>query len=217
MFSHLVMSISLWLHGLYSPWNSLGQNTGVGSILLLQGIFPPQGSNPGLPHCRWILYQVSHKGSPRILEWVAYPFSSRSSWPRNRTRVSCIAGRFLNLQHDKGTFLVAQMVKRLPTVRETQVQSLGREDLEKEMATHSGIFAWKIPWTEEPGRLQSMGSQRVRHYWATSLFMFNCIPCLPPETSYTQTVHGIYKLLPTVFLKRNCNNVYIWLTKISFP
>ena len=56
------------------------------------------------------------------------------------------------------------MVKRLPTMRETQVQSLGREDLlEKEMATHSSILAWKIPWIEEPGRLQSMGSQRVGH------------------------------------------------------
>ena len=48
----------------YSPWNSLGQNTGFGSLSLLQGIFPTQGSNPGLPHCRWILYQLSHKGSP---------------------------------------------------------------------------------------------------------------------------------------------------------
>ena len=59
--------------------------------------------------------------------------------------------------------LVAQMVKRLPMVQETWVQSLNQEDsLEKEMATHSSILAWKIPWTEEPGRLQSMGSQRVR-------------------------------------------------------
>ena len=60
--------------------------------------------------------------------------------------------------------LVAQMVKHLPTVRETQVQSLGWEDLlEKEMATHSSILAWKIPWMEESGRLQSMGLQRVGH------------------------------------------------------
>ena len=60
--------------------------------------------------------------------------------------------------------LVAQTVKRLPTMWETQVQSLGREDpLEKEMATHSSILAWKIPWTEDPGSLQSMGSQRVGH------------------------------------------------------
>ena len=54
-------------HGLYSPWNSPGQNTGVGSLSLLQGIFPTQGSNPGLPHCRWILYWLSHKGSPYLL------------------------------------------------------------------------------------------------------------------------------------------------------
>ena len=60
--------------------------------------------------------------------------------------------------------LMAQMVKRLPAMWETQVQSLGWEDpLEKEMATHSSTLAWKIPWTEEPGRLQSMGLQRVGH------------------------------------------------------
>ena len=60
--------------------------------------------------------------------------------------------------------LVAQTVKHLPTMRETQVRSLGQEDpLEKEMATHSSILAWKFPWTEDPGRLQSMGSQRVGH------------------------------------------------------
>ena len=60
--------------------------------------------------------------------------------------------------------LVAQTVKRLPTMWETQVQSLGQEDpLEKEMATHSSTLAWKISWTEEPGRLQSMGSQRIGH------------------------------------------------------
>ena len=69
--SRLVVSNFLRPHGLYSPWNSPGQNTGVGS-----------------------LYQLSHKGSPRILEWVAYTFSSGSSWPRNQTRVSCTAGGF---------------------------------------------------------------------------------------------------------------------------
>ena len=77
-------------HGLYSPWNSLGQNTGVGSHSLLQGTFPTQGLNPGLPKCRQILYQLSHQGSPRIMERVVYPFSSRSSWPRNQTRVSAL-------------------------------------------------------------------------------------------------------------------------------
>ena len=65
--SRSVLSDSLRPHGLHSPWNSPGQNTGVGSRSLLQGIFPTQGSNPGLPHCRWILYHLSPRGSPRIL------------------------------------------------------------------------------------------------------------------------------------------------------
>ena len=92
--SHSVVSNSLRPQGLYSPWNSPGQNTGVGSLSLLRGIFPTQGSNPGLSHCRWILYQLSHKGSPRILEWVAFPFSRGSSQPRDRTQISHIAGGF---------------------------------------------------------------------------------------------------------------------------
>ena len=84
----------------------------MGSLSLLQGIFPTQGLNPGLLHCRCILYQLSHKGSPRILEWVAYPFSSGSSQPRKQTGVSCI-------QEDS---LPAELSG-------TQVQSLGREDI----------------------------------------------------------------------------------------
>ena len=59
-----IVSDSLQPHELYSPWNSPGQNTGVSSLSFLQGIFPTQGLNPGLPHCRQILYQLSHKGSP---------------------------------------------------------------------------------------------------------------------------------------------------------
>ena len=70
----------------------------------------------------------------------------------------------------KQVAFVAQMVKRLPIMQETWVWSLAWEDpLEKAMATHSSILAWKIPWMEEPGRLHSMWSQRVRHNWATSL------------------------------------------------
>ena len=153
--SHSVVSSSLQPHWLYSPWNSPGQNTGVGShCSLLEGIFPTQGSNPGLPHCRWIFYQLSHEGSPGILEWVAYPFSSGSSQPRNWTRVSHIAGE---------TSLIAQLVKNLPARWETWVRSLGWEDpLEKGKATHSSILAWRIPWT-----LESMGSQEIGHDWAT--------------------------------------------------
>ena len=79
----------------WSPWNSPGQNTGVGSLSLLQGILPTQALNPCLPHCRQILYQLIHKGSPRTLEWLVYPFSSISSKPWNWTRVSYIAGGLL--------------------------------------------------------------------------------------------------------------------------
>ena len=82
-----------------SPWiiqsrEFSSQNTGVGGHSLLQGNIWTQGSNTGLPHCRWILYQLSHKGSPRILEWVVYPFSRGSSQPRNQTGVSYIVGGF---------------------------------------------------------------------------------------------------------------------------
>ena len=73
------------------------------SEIIFQGIFPTQGSNPGLPYCRQILYQLSHKGSPRKLVWVPYPFSSGSTWPRNWTGVSCIAGRLFTIWAIKET------------------------------------------------------------------------------------------------------------------
>ena len=75
--------------------DSPGKNTGVGCHALLQGIFPTQRLSPDLPNCKHTLYHVSHQGSPRILERVAYLFSRVSSQPRNWTRVSCIGGRFL--------------------------------------------------------------------------------------------------------------------------
>ena len=89
-----------------------------------------------------------------------------SGWPRAWLKLWNINACNVHLR----TSLVAQTVKRLSSMLETQVQTLGQEDpLEKEMAIHSSTLAWKIPWTEEPGRLQFMGSQRVGHDWATSL------------------------------------------------
>ena len=76
--------------GFFVHRDSPGKNTGVSCHALFQGILPTQGLNPGLPHCRQILSGLSHQGSPRILEWVVYPFSRGSSWPGNRTGVSCI-------------------------------------------------------------------------------------------------------------------------------
>ena len=71
---------------------------------------------------------------------------------------------------------VAHMVKNLPTMKKTQVWSLDQKDpLEEEMATHSSLLAWRIPWTEESGWLQSMGSQRMRHDWVTNSFIFNLV------------------------------------------
>ena len=87
---------------------------------------------------------------------------------------------------------VAQTVKLLTTMRETRIWYLFQEDpMEKEMATHSSILAWKIPWTEEPGRLQSMGSKRVGHDWATSL------------------LHFFAFCIPTVFLPRRCETSHL--------
>ena len=95
---------------------------------------------------------------------------------------SGIAGSYGGL----GASLVAQTVKHLPAMRKTWVWSLGREDpLEKEMATHSNTLAWKIPWMEEPGGLQSMGSQSVEHDWATSLYG-GFIP------SFLRTLHTVF-------------------------
>ena len=100
---------------------------------------------PDSSDCKESAYNVGDPGSIPGLgrspgEWIGYQL--QYSW----------------------VFLVAQMVKNLPAMWETWVQALCWEDpLEKEMATHSNILAWKIPWTENPGRLQSMGSQRVRH------------------------------------------------------
>ena len=79
-----------------------------------------------------------------------------------------------------GASLVAQRLKCLPGMQETQVRSLGREDpLEKEMATHSCTLAWRIPWREEPGGLQSMGLQRVGHDWANSLHFTSALSTMP--------------------------------------
>ena len=145
--SHSVASKSLWPHGLYNPWNSPGQNTGVGSLSLLQRIFPTQGSNPGLPHCRRILYQLSYKGSPRILECVVYPFSRGSSWPTNRTGVSFIAvGFFTNWAMREAVWITANCGKfldrweyqiTLPTFWETCMQ-VKKQELEPDMEKRTG-------------------------------------------------------------------------------
>ena len=103
------------------------------AMFSLQGNFPNQGKNPGLPHCRWILYHLSHQGSPRILEWAAYPFSRGISQLRNWTGASCIAGRVftswatrkLHVKHSVGQkvglgFCITSFRKSKPTFLPTQ-------------------------------------------------------------------------------------------------
>ena len=108
----------------------------------------------------WLRHQ---QPTPRLLQ----PFVLRLLTERLVVRAHPGTGLF-------GTSLVAQMVKCLSTMQETWVQSLGWEDpLEKEMAIHSSTIAWKIPWTEEPGRQQSTGSQRVGHDWVTTLSLYS--------------------------------------------
>ena len=87
--SHSVVSDSLQPHGLYSPWNCPGQNTGVGSLSLPQGIFPTQGLDPGIPHCRWILYQLSHQGSPKFNIVVLYSILYLREFPFDIFRPFC--------------------------------------------------------------------------------------------------------------------------------
>ena len=123
-----VVSDSLWPHGLYSPWNFPGQNTGVGSLSLLQRIFPTQGSNPGLPHCRWILHQLSHKGNPRILEWVAYPFSQQI-FPTQESNQGLLHCRWIlyQLSYEGSPWFNKRFYKNI---------------------IHNSYFSWKATWNE---------------------------------------------------------------------
>ena len=164
---------------------ALRSNTGVGCHFLLQGIFPSQGSNLGLLHCRQILYHLSQ--TTGVSSALAFPldtpvflgFPCGSAGKESACNVGDLGlipgmgkspgeGKGYHLspfsppdrdrRGDSPAWSALVTVKRLPTMQETWVQSMGREDpLEKEMATHSSILAWKIPWTEEPGGLPSMG------------------------------------------------------------
>ena len=121
-----------------------------------------RGTRDQIVNDHWKSKRIPEKHLP-LLYWLR-----QSLWLCGSPQ-SVVSLAKLIFQHNK-TSLLAQMVKHLSAMRETWVQPLGQEDpLEKEMAIHSSTIAWKIPWTEEPGRLQSMGWQRVGHDWATSL------------------------------------------------
>ena len=144
------------VHGDYS-----GKNTGVGCHTLLQGIFPIQGSNLGLPNCRQILWHLSHEGSSRILEWVAYLFSRGSSQARNRIGVSGIAGGFFTSWATREA--IAQLVRNMPAVQETWVRSLvwRRERLPILVFCPGEFHRLYRPW-----------DHRVGHEWETFTLHF---------------------------------------------
>ena len=147
----------------------------MGSLSLLQGIFPTQGSNLGLPHCRQILYQLSHKRSPRILKWVAYPFSSGFSWPRNWTGFSCFAGGFFTsrairdapywslqiIESSSLCYIVGSPNLSSPT----PFPPLSIRLLSYAMLSHfSHVQLCVTPWTAAHQALPSLGFSRQEHW-----------------------------------------------------
>ena len=165
---------------LLCSWNSQGKTTRVGCHSLLQGIFLTQGLNPDLPHCRQILYHLSHQGSPSqilyiITEcWVGFPMLyHRSLWTIYfiSTTVYLGEGDGTPLQYfclenpmDGGAWQpVVHGVAKSRTQLSDFTFTFHFPALEKEMATHSSVLAWRIPGMGEPGELPSMGSHRVGH------------------------------------------------------
>ena len=168
------------------PWDSPGKNTGVGCHFLLQ-CRKVKSEREVSQSCPTLSDPMDYSlpGSSihgifqaRVLEWGAIAITTLCL-SFLICKMETVDGLIIECRHKykyinrticKKTSLVAQAVKRLSTMRETWVRSLGWEDpLEKEMAIHSSTIAWKIPWTEEPGRLQSLGLQRAGHDLATSL------------------------------------------------
>ena len=139
--------------------------------------------NPSCASALFVLFQLNKAGK-NVWPWrkvITINFKWALLFPNNHTVCPLIHSLSPLLEDDFITcYQMAQTVKRLPAMWETQVRSLDRDDpLEKEMATHSSTFAWKIPQTEEPGMLQSMGLNRVRHDWVTSLSLYQTPNSLP--------------------------------------
>ena len=155
-----------WPSRFLCPWDFPGKNTGVGCHFLLQEIFPTEGVNPGLPHCKQTLYRLSHQGSfysQEILKSQNNSGKGKQSW---RAHTSW----FENIIKLQWASQVVLVVKN-PPANAGDVRGVGSIP---GSGTSSGgaqsnplqYSCWKIPWTNEPGRLQSIGSQRVRHDWS---------------------------------------------------
>ena len=193
--------------------DSPGKNTRVGCHVFLQGIFPTQGLNPGFLHCRRVLYHLSHQGSLRILEWVAYPFSRGSSWLRNWTGVSCIAGRFFTSwtirEAPQSTAAAVKSLQSCPTLCDPIDGSppgspvlgiLQARTLEWVAISFSNAWKWKVkvkslsrvwlfatPWTEAYQAPPSMGFSR-QEYWSG-------VPLPSPSTRLLQILTLFWSIL----------------------
>ena len=153
--SRSVRSTSLPPHGLYSLWNSPGQNTGVGSLSLLQGIFPTQGSSPGLPHCRRILYLLSHKGSPSKQPQIKCLHLS------NTTIVATVSNQFIHIYTVGSSNKIIQNLKEEQYLKLHLFVSLKVRDLAFSVLvfiSHVGICRRPVSYdTEDHGK--AMGPQ----------------------------------------------------------
>ena len=153
----------------------------VHSLSFLHGIFPTQWSNPGLPHCGRILYQLSYRGSPRMLEWVAYPFSSGSSWPRNQTGISCItSGFFINRAEAQKHCQVSKTVGDITSIQfHCAIRS--KEQLSPLEKIISVCYVWKVDiavksyYTSVTVHFNMTSCSRGRNYSRTDgLFLYYC-------------------------------------------
>ena len=179
-----VVCLCLRPHGLYSPWNSPGQNAGMGSHSLLQEIFPTQRSNPGLLHCRQILYQLSHKGSPRLIyNSSLFSFSLKKKLQEVTRSYLRIYG-FFYLPYCCRFFGGSISKESACNAGESgSILGLGRSPGEGN-GNHSGILAWKIPQTEEPGLATVLGVARVEQLTVTEPSLPHCCGLTSQENRF---------------------------------
>ena len=202
------------------------------------GTFPDQKSNSCLLHWQADSLPLGHQGNPKtlFLNKVLNVYKNIYSEPHRYTiqiQQLIIVTFTQSLPYRVWAFLMAQIVKNAPAIQETWVWSLGWEDpLEEGMATHSSILAWRIPWTEEPGGLQSIGSQRLRHDWVTSTTYrvnLRLSSHLFQKSIFIlkKKIHTLYKcnadVIPNkintnsmIFINYPVHNQISWFLKVSF-
>ena len=139
---------------------------------LLQGIFPTQGLNPDLPNCRQILYQLSHQGSPRILEWVVYPFSRPSSQARNWTGVSCFADRFFTSWATSLSILVSSVAQSCLTLCDPMNRSTPGLPVHHQLPEFTQTHVYRVGDAIQPSPLSSPSPPAPNPFQHQGLFQW---------------------------------------------